>query len=99
MSLDIILKIILGFIISFLITIYLVPLIIDVAFRLKILDNPDGNLKNHKKPTPYLGGLAVYVGFITSLSLVFPFENSLFLSEILWPDGSNFLFFKGRITP
>ena len=93
MSLDIILKIILGFIISFLITIYLVPLIIDVAFRLKILDNPDGNLKNHKKPTPYLGGLAVYVGFITSLSLVFPFENSLFLFIL----GSTLLLFVGLI--
>ncbi len=93
MSFDIPLKIFLGFVISFLITIYLVPLIIEVAFKLKILDNPDGNLKKHKNPTPYLGGLAVYIGFITSMALVFPFENSIFLFIL----GSTLLLFVGLI--
>ncbi len=30
-----------------------------------ILDVPDGKVKCHRQPVPYLGGLAVYVGFIS----------------------------------
>ncbi|MCL4361721.1 undecaprenyl/decaprenyl-phosphate alpha-N-acetylglucosaminyl 1-phosphate transferase [Candidatus Dependentiae bacterium] len=88
-----ILKLFFGFIISFLVTFYLVPLIINVAFKLNVLDNPDGSLKVHKKATPYLGGLAVYIGFITSLALVFPFENRMFLFLL----GSTLLMFVGLI--
>lgn len=92
MHIDLI-KAILGFFLAFLITLYLVPLIIEVAFKLKILDSPDGNLKTHKHPTPYLGGVAVYMGFITSLALVFPFENNMFLFLL----GSTLLLFVGLI--
>lgn len=82
-----------AFIISFLITFYLVPLMSAVAHKLNILDLPDGNLKQHKKATPYLGGVAVYVGFITALALTFPFENQMFLMFI----GSTLLLFVGLI--
>jgi len=80
-------------IISFLITFYLVPILSAVAFKLNILDNPDGNLKQHKKATPYLGGVAVYVGFITALALTFPFESQMFLMFI----GSTLLLFVGLL--
>ena len=79
--------------ISFLVTHYLVPLLTDVAHKLNVLDIPDGNLKRHHSPTPYLGGLALYVGFIVSLALTFPFENKLFLFLV----GSTLLLFVGLI--
>jgi UDP-GlcNAc:undecaprenyl-phosphate/decaprenyl-phosphate GlcNAc-1-phosphate transferase len=80
-------------VISFLITYYLVPIMSAVAHKLNILDVPDGQLKQHKKATPYLGGVAVYVGFITALALTFPFENKMFLMFI----GSTLLLFIGLI--
>jgi UDP-GlcNAc:undecaprenyl-phosphate GlcNAc-1-phosphate transferase len=44
------------------------------------MDNPDGAIKRHKAPTPYLGGIAIFVGFLTSSAFVLPFESaSLFL--------------------
>lgn len=74
-------------------TFYLVPLIIQIAHRFKILDNPDGKLKQHKIPTPYLGGMAVYGGFITSIALVMPFCTD-FIFLVL---GLTILLFVGLI--
>lgn len=86
-------KLVFGLLISFLMTFYLVPIVIKIATRFGILDNPDGKIKNHKQPTPYLGGVAVYMGFILSLALVFPFANQLFLFLI----GVTLLLFVGLI--
>jgi UDP-GlcNAc:undecaprenyl-phosphate/decaprenyl-phosphate GlcNAc-1-phosphate transferase len=66
------------FFISFLITWYCIPLFIRIAHQFKILDIPDGKIKQHKAPTPYLGGLAIYIGFIMSLAIIFPFYNTSF---------------------
>jgi len=84
---------VLGFCCSFFITRYLAPLLIATALRLNIVDAPDGQLKKHKTPTPYLGGLAVYVGFITGLALTFPFKNNFFLLML----GATLLLFVGLI--
>lgn len=54
---------------------------------------PDGAIKTHKRPTPYLGGFALYVGFLTSLAVTFSFENQYFLLLV----GSTLLFFIGLI--
>lgn len=86
-------KVFFGFILSFLITYYLLPYIIKIAHKLKIMDIPDGVVKQHKAPTPYLGGIAVYMGFITALGFLFPFENHMFLFFI----GITLLLFIGLI--
>ncbi|MBD3273571.1 hypothetical protein GF385_04460 [Candidatus Dependentiae bacterium] len=62
-----------------LLSIYIIPILIKIAFKFKVLDHPDGNIKNHKKPTPYLGGFALYIPFIATLAIAYPFEN-----QILW---------------
>jgi UDP-GlcNAc:undecaprenyl-phosphate GlcNAc-1-phosphate transferase len=62
---------------SFLLTYYLVPIITRAAFRFGILDVPDGKIKCHTKPVPYLGGIAIYAGFVVTLGLTYPFENTL----------------------
>ncbi len=74
------LRLFFGCIIAYLITWYMVPLCIKLAHTLRIIDTPDGIIKNHKNPTPYLGGIALFIGFLTSIAFVVPFENSsLFL--------------------
>ncbi|MDD5016519.1 MAG: MraY family glycosyltransferase [Eubacteriales bacterium] len=52
---------------SFLISLFLTPLIITFAKKKKIYDIPDDR-KEHKTPTPLLGGIAIY--FATVLSFV-----------------------------
>lgn len=79
--------------VSFLVTFYLVPLIISIAVRFNIVDNPDGKLKQHKNPTPYLGGIAIYIGFLCALALFFPFEGTFALFFI----GITLLFFVGLL--
>ncbi|MEX0940333.1 MAG: MraY family glycosyltransferase [Candidatus Babeliales bacterium] len=86
-------KLFLSSLISFLMTWYLIPIFSRIAIKLNIMDVPDGKIKKHKKPTPYLGGIALYIGFIATLAIVFPFENKIFLLLI----GSTLLLFLGLI--
>ena len=78
---------------SFLFGFYLMPAIIKSSFRLGIMDIPDGKIKCHGAPIPYLGGLAIYLSFIATLCLVYPFEN-----QVLWLLlGSTLLLLIGMI--
>lgn len=72
-------KLIISFISAFSITYILVPYCIKLAFWLGILDKPDGKLKKHKITTPYLGGLAVYLGFMIPTIILAPLDSSLLL--------------------
>lgn len=69
------------------------PLVAKTARLLRILDLPDGVIKIHEQPIPYLGGLAVYVAFIMTLGVFYPFNNT-----VLWLLlGSTILLFVGLI--
>lgn len=59
-----------AFLISILLTICLVPLMRRLARYYKIVDYPSESRKIHKKPTPLLGGLAVFLGFFISVGIV-----------------------------
>ncbi|MBI2775445.1 undecaprenyl/decaprenyl-phosphate alpha-N-acetylglucosaminyl 1-phosphate transferase [Candidatus Dependentiae bacterium] len=89
----IVVKLIFAFLTSFLFTLYLVPLFSSIAFKLGVLDVPDGRIKKHEKPIPYLGGVAVYVGFILSLALTLSFDNRLIFLLV----GATLLLFIGLI--
>lgn len=78
---------------SFLITVYIVPILIKVAYKFAIVDIPDGKLKVHTQSTPYLGGEAIYLGFLVSSSLIIPFENQFFLFIV----ASTILLFVGLL--
>lgn len=67
------------FIFPLLLAFYIIPILIKIAFRFNVLDVPDNNIKKHEKPIPYLGGFALYIPFITTLAIAYPFEN-----QILW---------------
>jgi len=67
----------LTFILAFSLSIYLTPLMRKAALQFNIVDRPDGRLKNQRSPVPYLGGLAVYLAFLISLSLTFSFDQEM----------------------
>ncbi len=72
---------------------YIYPLLIRIAKSFNILDNPDGGVKNHKQSVPYLGGFGLYIPFIATLAIAYPFEN-----QILWLLlGVTFLLFVGFV--
>jgi UDP-GlcNAc:undecaprenyl-phosphate GlcNAc-1-phosphate transferase len=79
----------LSFILSFLLVLYGTPIIQRVAHRYNMLDAPDGRLKQHKAPVPYMGGVIVYFAFIAPVSLFPTFRfgqellGILFASSIL----------------
>lgn len=50
------------------------------ALQFGIVDHPDGKLKKHKKPMPYLGGIAIYLAFLLALAFSFTPE---FNKEVL----------------
>ena len=56
---------------------YLTPMLRQAAIRFGIVDRPDGKLKNHRAPVPYLGGIAVYLSFLLSLALTVEFKREV----------------------
>ena len=43
------------------------PLVRALAWRVGIVDRPDGLLKVHDRPIAYLGGVAVYLGWLAGM--------------------------------
>jgi len=74
-------------VLSFLLSLYFTPLAIKIARTYQMVDKPDGKLKLHKEPVPYLGGIAVFLSFLLSLSLLFNLNREilalLFASTII----------------
>jgi UDP-GlcNAc:undecaprenyl-phosphate/decaprenyl-phosphate GlcNAc-1-phosphate transferase len=65
------------FVLALLLGIYFTPVARQAALRFGIVDRPDGLLKNHREPVPYLGGLAVFLAYLVALGLALPFDNLL----------------------
>src|SRR6185295_14739368 len=42
-----------------------------------LVDRPDGKLKNHGNAVPYLGGLAVYLAFLSTIGLLADFNSEI----------------------
>jgi len=68
-----------GFGLAFIITYLAVPSIVSVAHRKMLYDMPNGR-GSHTKPTPVLGGIAIFAGLIISTILfgVFAFGSELY---------------------
>ncbi|MGQ9618645.1 MAG: MraY family glycosyltransferase [Candidatus Aminicenantia bacterium] len=65
------------FLLSMLFSIYGTPVARNAGIQFRIVDRPDGVLKLHEKPIPYLGGLSIYISFLLALSLVFEFKREI----------------------
>jgi len=84
-------NVVFSYILSFLITFYLIPFFCVIAERFQFFDNPDGILKKHKTAVPYLGGIAVFLGFMITLAFVCSAKSQFFLLMV----GSTILLFVG----
>ncbi len=73
------LKFISAFCVAFMITFYLVAAFRSLALKFNITDSPDGKLKNQKQPVAYLGGVAVFLGFVISLAILYPNSKEIYL--------------------
>lgn len=67
----------LTFILALGFSLYGTPMAREAALKFGIVDKPDGKLKVHSEPTPYLGGFAVYLSFLFSLALTFNFSHEV----------------------
>ena len=68
-NLDLILFFVAGF--SFLSTILLVPLIKKIGVKYSLFDYPDKRKLKKNKPLVRIGGLAIFIGFIIGLSIIY----------------------------
>ncbi|HEY8667262.1 MAG TPA: MraY family glycosyltransferase [Tepidisphaeraceae bacterium] len=57
------------FYVAFLISLIFTPIMGTVARYYGIIDEPDGQRKMHSKPVAYLGGVAVFLGWIAGLAI------------------------------
>jgi len=70
-------RMVLAFVIAAALGHYLTPVLRQAAIRFGIVDRPDGKLKNHRSPVPYLGGIAIYLSFLLSLALTVEFQREV----------------------
>jgi len=69
------------FVMAYLLVGALTPLMRRVAIATDVIDRPNSSHKSHKKPVPYLGGVAIIIGVITvsyATSLVSNFTTNTF---------------------
>ncbi len=66
-----------AFVVAILLSLYLTPMVRQGALRYGVVDKPDGKLKQHKKPIPYLGGIAIYLAFLFSVALTYTFTSEV----------------------
>ena len=69
------------FVISYLLVGVLTPVMRKIAIATDVVDRPNSSHKSHKKPVPYLGGVAIIFGVITvsySASLISQFTSNTF---------------------
>ncbi|MEE2902614.1 MAG: MraY family glycosyltransferase [Myxococcota bacterium] len=52
-----------------LLSLYFTPIVRKAAVKYGVMDIPNTKLKNHKEPTPYLGGVSMYLAFLFALAL------------------------------
>lgn len=69
--------VLLVFVLALLLGLYFTPIARQAALRFGIVDRPDGKLKTHGEPVPYLGGLAVFLAYLIALGMVLEFDRLL----------------------
>jgi len=69
------------FVVSYLVVGVLTPVMRRIAIATDVVDQPNSSHKSHKKPVPYLGGIAIIIGIISisySTSLISDFTSTTF---------------------
>jgi UDP-GlcNAc:undecaprenyl-phosphate GlcNAc-1-phosphate transferase len=78
------------FVISYVLVGLLTPLMRKIALAQGVLDRPNSAHKSHKKPVPYLGGVAIIIGvvivsYIALISNKFTWSNFWLATSVLGP--------------
>jgi UDP-GlcNAc:undecaprenyl-phosphate GlcNAc-1-phosphate transferase len=78
------------FVISYLLVGLLTPIMRNIAVAQGVLDLPNSSHKSHKKPVPYLGGIAIISGvlivtYLAIISFKFTWSNFWLVNSILGP--------------
>ena len=89
---SIIYKYILCFLWSFLLTLFAIPPIINLAYRKRLLDTPNGRTV-HESKVPRLGGMAIFAGFVSGVTIFSDFTHEKGIQQLL--AGVVLLFFIG----
>jgi UDP-GlcNAc:undecaprenyl-phosphate GlcNAc-1-phosphate transferase len=66
-----------GFGAAFALTAISTPIVRKFAIKHGIVDRPTGSRKIHKKPVAYLGGLAIFLGFVVTVLVMLPLSREL----------------------
>ncbi|GAA4352053.1 MraY family glycosyltransferase [Hymenobacter saemangeumensis] len=77
---------------AFLVSLFAVPSIIYIAHLKNMLDTPNGRTV-HQSLTPRLGGVAVFAGFMSALTIFAPLDKTNSIQQLL--AGCIILFFVG----
>jgi len=59
------------------VSLWLTPQVRRAALNFGIVDRPDGKLKTHGEPIPYLGGLAIWLSFLMALAVMLDFGEEV----------------------
>jgi UDP-GlcNAc:undecaprenyl-phosphate/decaprenyl-phosphate GlcNAc-1-phosphate transferase len=73
----VVIRLVLGFFLAYLLSRVGTPMAREAALRFGVIDAPDGQLKNHRAPVAYLGGLAVFTSFLLALGMTADFDREL----------------------
>ena len=68
--------------ISFVVTLLATPLCRRLALILGAVDRPDGDLKRHVSSTPYLGGVAIFLGWAAGMAVAPPLSYGILLGGL-----------------
>jgi UDP-GlcNAc:undecaprenyl-phosphate/decaprenyl-phosphate GlcNAc-1-phosphate transferase len=73
---------------SFIVAYFFTPMMRQVAVYYHVIDRPDANRKMHKEPVAYLGGVAVFLGWMAGLAMsqfVQAHRVDVSLPHLHWP--------------
>ena len=85
------------FILAFFSVYSITPLVIKIAHKLNFMDNPNAR-KVHKKVTPLMGGVAIFIGFFSfTLYVIFTTKHSFNLPSVGYLLGASIIVLVGII--
>ena len=70
------------YVISIGLAIILTPIVRSLANRWEIYDRPEGLLKPHAKPIPYLGGVAIFIAWMVPVLIWAIFEDNQYIRQV-----------------
>ena len=79
------------------VTLVATPVVRRLAIAWSLYDRPDDGLKPHDRPIPYLGGLAMYLGWVVALAYVAISESDIARTILYVIAGGTILMLTGLV--